>query len=72
MLSGLVSKFSHCLAKYHSLEWQKWANFMGHVLTNVFESTKAVTIFSDLKEKTGEYKYLSDSFDLFRIAKASL
>ena len=45
---------------------------MGHLLTNVFESTKDVTIFSDLKEKTGEYKYLSDSFDLFRIAKASL
>ena len=45
---------------------------MGHLLTNVFESTKAVTIFSNLKEKTGEYKYLSDSFDLFRIAKASL
>ena len=45
---------------------------MGHLLTNVFESTKAVTIFSDSKEKTGEYKYLSDSFDLFQIAKPSL
>ena len=72
MFPGLVFKFSHCLEKYRSLEWEKRADFMGHLLTSVFESTNAVTIFSDLYEKTGQYKYLFDSVDLVRIAIASL
>ena len=48
MLPGLVFKFSHCLEKYQSLEWEKQADFMGHLLISVLESTNAVTIFSDL------------------------
>ena len=54
MFGGLVFKFSDCLAKFYSLECEKWADFMGHLLTN-FLNLQMLSQYFQTYKKTGEY-----------------